>query len=182
MAYKDILKKETYSYIDNVSINKNLKLYSFTFYLYENENKENLILEKTYNFHCKDIKCKTINKIYSSKSEITESLKEVYYNNDEDEDNTPNFYNIEFENYIELDEDKKEIKKTRLNFTPLNYINYFIYKEEYYLVKTKVKVNGLNTDHYFDNVIYPSINKNIIEVLYNTLEIIEPSYKDYPKI
>jgi hypothetical protein len=184
MAYKDILKTGTYSYIDEVSINKKIKSYSFKFFIYENDNKEKIILEKYYDFICKYKLCKVIDKIYTSEKEINKSLKEIYYNNSKDEINTPNLYNIELENYEELDEKNVIINKTRLKF--INVTNYsYIYNsvdKEYYLTKDYIKNNGIETDHYFDNFIYPSINNNIIEVLYKTLETIEPSYKDYPKI
>jgi len=181
MAYSNILKTGTYSYIDNVSINKNLKLYSFTFYVYENESKEKLILEKSYTFSCKYNLCKEIDKVYTSEKEIKKSLKEVYYNNPSDQINKPSVYDIDFETYNEIDIEGKEIQKTRLVFTRKDY-SYIYYNQNYYVCENQIKINGIETNHYFDTIIYPSINNNIVEVLYNTLEIIEPSYKDYSKI
>lgn len=181
MAYSNILKPETYSNIDNVTVNKNLKVYSFIFYIYNNDLKDKLLFQKEYIFSCKNKLCKEVNKIYKTKEEIKESLSEIYYNNPDDEKTLPGIYDVTYEIYSELTDKGEEIKKDRLSFTMKNF-PVIAYNSEYFLSKDQSKIDGVDTEHYFDNIIYPSINKNIIQVLYSTLEIIEPSFKEYPKI
>ena len=50
MALENILKKGTYSHIDDVTISKNNKNYFFKFYVYEDSSKQKLIFRKELQF------------------------------------------------------------------------------------------------------------------------------------
>lgn len=186
MAIGDILKSGTYSYIDEVYLNKNTKSYSFKFYVFENKDKEKLILEKYYSISCKISICKVVDKVYTSKDfvkDLKNDLYDFYYNNPKDLDYPPGIYTIKITNQYDGEVDKHiDVPVWNRNYS----YNYIYFQNKYYRFNTTentvYEINGFETDHFYDTVIYPSINSNIVEVLYNILLTEESSYKDYPKI
>lgn len=182
MALENVLKKGTYSHIDDITVSKNNKNYFFKFYVYENSLKEKLILEKSYNFSCKQMFCKMVDKVYTTNN-FTSNLTDIYYNNPEDFINLAGIYSVEVKEIEQLNE-KGEITKKQETQLNRNYnYNFVYYNKKYYTFKNEFKeVSGIETDHFFDTVIYPSVNKNIIEILYEILFSEEPSYKEYNQI
>lgn len=186
MAIKDILKPDTYSYIDEINVNKNNKNYSFKFFVYENRNKEKLILEKYYSINCKSNICKVVDKVYTSDDfakDLKEDLYDFYYNNPNDSNNLPGIYIIKIVN--KFDSTLSDYVDSPVWSRNYNY-NYIYFENKYYKFdtfnNTMNEVVGLETEHFYDTVIHPAINKNIIEVLYSVLFKEEPSYKDYPEV
>lgn len=186
MAIKNILKPETYSCIDEIHVNKKIKNYSFKFFVFENSSKEKLILEKDYSINCKPNTCKVVDKMYTSKDfdkDLKEDLCDFYYNNPDDRDNFPGIYTIKLVNQFNSTVGANVDTPTwSRNY---NY-NYIYFENKYYKFDTTNnlvnEVVGFETDHFYDTVIHPAVNTNLIEVLYSVLFKDEPSYGDYPKV
>lgn len=196
MAILHIKKKNTYSIIDNVIVNKTYKNLSFELVIYEDQSKEVELERKQYNASA-NIICKQVSFLFNGNGDLKEFekyLKESYTDKipiDEKEIFFSNFTSFlcifNYENVITpcniIFHYDKFNDNIIINYEQDYSHTYYVYEhnQTYYRYSDDRKnfsidpISGIGTDHYFNANIMPYIQdqKNIIELCYKILKVID---------
>ena len=209
MAIKGILLPESYAVVDNVSIQKKEKNFSFDFIVYSDVTKSRIITKNTYNINT-SIVCDTSLSEYLSfqiYENIMQKLMLDNYENLKDEiakelsnpsrsdtmiirnftmPENDGVYKVTLNTHNVIDGDVINSKDIYLyEKLPINNNRYYLNNEYYELTdKGFIKSSGVNTEHYFNNKILFELGNsgNALGIAYSLLKEIDTFYNEYENV